>query len=49
MSTFEITRDAYDMIVLDGEVLRWEYNIPDRTFVLKRATGETIRKYRKVH
>ena len=36
------------MIVLDGEVVRWEYDIPDRTFVLKRSTGETIRKYRKV-
>ena len=47
MSTFEITRDG-DTIVLDGEVLRWEYDIPGRTFVLKRATGETIRKYRKV-
>ena len=47
MQTFEITRDG-DMIVLDGEVLRWEYDIPGGTFVLKRATGETIRKYRKV-
>lgn len=47
MRTFEITRDGH-MIVLVGDVLRWEYDVPDRTFVLKRMTGETIRKYRKV-
>ncbi len=47
MRTFEITRDGH-MIVLVGDVLRWEYDVPARTFVLKRTTGETIRKYRKV-
>ena len=47
MRTFEITRDG-DMIILDGELLRWEYDIPDHTFVLKRTTGEIIRKYRRV-
>ena len=47
MRTFQIQRDG-DMLILDGETLRWEYDIPNRTFLLKRATGETIRKYRKV-
>jgi hypothetical protein len=46
MTTHEITREG-DMLILDSEVLRWEYDIPDRTFVLK-INGETIRKYRKI-
>ena len=47
MRTFWISRDG-DMLVLDGETLRWEYDVPGRTFVLKTSGGRTIRKYRKV-
>ncbi len=47
MSTFRISR-AGDMLVLDGERLRWEYDVPGRTFVLKTSGGRTIRKYRKI-
>ncbi len=34
MSTFRISREG-DMLVLDGERLRWEYDVPGGTFVLK--------------
>ena len=48
MRTFHISRQD-DMLVLDGETLRWEYDVPGRTFVLKTAGGgRTIRKYAKV-
>ncbi len=47
MRTFRISRDG-NMLVLDGETLRWEYDVPGRTFVLKTSGGRTIRKYRKV-
>ena len=47
MRTFRIHREG-DMLVLDGETLRWEYDVPGRTFVLKTSGGRTIRKYRKV-
>ena len=47
MSTFRISREG-DMLILDGERLRWEYDVPGRTFVLKTSGGRTIRKYRKV-
>lgn len=47
MRTFRVSR-AGDLLVLDGETLRWEYDVPGRTFVLKTTGGRTIRKYRKV-
>ena len=47
MSTFRISREG-DMLVLDGERLRWEYDVPGRTFMLKTSGGRPIRKYRKV-
>ena len=47
MRTFRISRDG-DLLVLDGETLRWEYDVPGRTFLLKTVGGRTIRKYRKV-
>ena len=48
MRTFRISRQD-DMLVLEGETLRWEYDVPGRTFVLKTAGGgRTIRKYAKV-
>ena len=49
MSTFDIILEG-DMLILDGEALRWEYDIPNETFDMKStATGLTIRKYRKIH
>ncbi len=47
MSTFRITREG-DMLILDGEALRWEYDVPGRTFLLKTSGGRAIRKYREV-
>ncbi len=47
MRTFRIHREG-DTLVLDGETLRWEYDVPGGTFVLQTAGGRTIRKYRKV-
>ena len=47
MSTFQITRDG-DMLILDGERLRWEYDIPGETFLLTTSSGRPIRKYRKI-
>ena len=47
MRTFHVSRDG-DMLVLDGETLRWEYDVPGRTFLLKTSGGRPIRKYRKV-
>lgn len=47
MSTFRISREG-DMLILDGERLRWEYDVPGRTFMLKTSSGRPIRKYRKV-
>ena len=47
MRTFRISREG-DMLVLDGETLRWEYDVRGRTFVLKTSGGRTIRKYRKI-
>lgn len=47
MRTFRIARQG-DLLVLDGETLRWEYDVPGRTFVLKTSGGRTIRKYRRV-
>ena len=47
MRTFRISRDG-DMLVLDGETLRWEYDVPGRTFLLKTSGGRPIRRYRKV-
>ena len=47
MRTFRIRREG-DMLVLDGETLRWEYDVPGRTFLLKTAAGRPIRKYRKL-
>ena len=47
MSTFRISREG-DMLVLDGERLRWEYDVPGRTFLLKTSGGRPIRKYRKI-
>ena len=47
MSTFQITRDG-DMLILDGERLRWEYDIPGETFLLTTSSGSPIRKYRKI-
>ena len=47
MSAFRISREG-DMLVLDGERLRWEYDVPGRTFLLKTSGGRPIRKYRKV-
>ena len=47
MSTFRISREG-DMLVLDGDRLRWEYDVPGGTFMLKTSGGLPIRKYRKV-
>ena len=47
MRTFRISREG-DMLVLDGETLRWEYDVPGRTFLLETSGGRPIRRYRKV-
>lgn len=47
MSTFRISRED-DMLVLDGERLRWGYDVPGGTFLLKTSGGRPIRKYRKI-
>ncbi len=49
MRTFEITREGDHLILEDADqVLRWDYDIPERTFLLMGRNRQIIRKYRKV-
>ena len=49
MRTFEITREGDHLILEDADqVLRWDYDIPERTFLLMGHNRQIIRKYRKV-
>jgi hypothetical protein len=49
MRTFQITRDGDHLILEDADrVLRWDYDVPGRTFLLIGRDGRTIRKYRRV-
>lgn len=47
MREHRIRRDG-NMLILESDALRWEYDIPGRTFLLLGATGQPIRRYRKV-
>jgi hypothetical protein len=49
LRTFEITREGNHLILEDADqVLRWDYDIPERTFLLMGRNRQIIRKYRKV-
>lgn len=49
MRTFEITREGDHLILEDADqLLRWDYDIPGRTFLLMGRGRQPIRKYRKV-
>ena len=49
MRTFEISREGDHLILEDADrVLRWDYDIPGKTFLLMNGNREVIRKYRKV-
>ena len=37
-----------DMLILESDALRWEYDIPGRTFLLLGADRQPIRRYRKI-
>ena len=47
MRQHRITREG-DMLILESDALRWEYDISGRTFLLRGANGQPIRRYRKV-
>jgi hypothetical protein len=46
---FEITREGDHVIMEDADqTLRWDYDIPGRTFLLMGRNRRVIRKYRRV-
>ena len=47
MREHRITREG-DLLILESDALRWEYDIPGRTFLLLGANREPIRRYRKI-
>ena len=47
MREHRITREG-DMLILESDGLRWEYDIPGRTFLLLGSSAQPIRRYRKV-
>ena len=47
--TFEITREGNHLILEDAaQTLRWDYDIPGKTFLLMGRDRQVIRKYRRV-
>ena len=49
MRTFEITREGDHLILEDAaQTLRWDYDMPARTFTLMGRNQQIIRKYRRV-
>ena len=47
MREHRITREG-DLLILESDALRWEYDIPGRTFLLLGANRQPIRRYRKI-
>ena len=49
LRTFEITREGDHLVLEDAaQTLRWDYDIPARTFTLMGRDRQIIRKYRRV-
>ena len=47
MREHRITREG-DLLILESDALRWEYDVPGRTFLLLGADRQPIRRYRKL-
>lgn len=47
MREHRITREG-NLLILESDALRWEYDVPGRTFLLLGADRQPIRRYRKL-